>query len=363
MDEEQGERGPGEIQRLPGEVTGQLAVGGYLLEVGAAAGTSLTVTAGDTQSATALGEALNRDDRDDRRKPLTAFEQDIEDADTVTAKAERSVELFTDLAEGRFLDRRVLNREIDLLLETLTRLDQAGRFEDEVKLARSLSKLLALTLRWAALVETLRRAFKAATALADNSSSAWALHELGTYSLVAGELNQSHSYLTEARQLRRTLGEELAIGLSEHNLLIADEQLRSGAAGPRLTGRLVVIAGAIAILLIGGAGLAVALSRDHSNPEPAVTPAGSSAPSTRAPTSTKGPPLTSTTTGAPPPTSTRTSPSSSTAVPTTSTVSPPPTSTAGEAPPSTSTPPILGTIRTFGPLPTISVPSTQPPPG
>jgi hypothetical protein len=362
MDEEKGERGAGDIQRLPGEVTGQLALGGYLLEVGAAAGTSLTVAAGETQSATALGEALNRDDRDDRRKPLKAFEQDIEDADTVTAKTERSIELFTDLAEGRFLDRRVLNREIDLLLETLTRLDQAGRFEDEVKLARSLSKLLALTLRWAALVETLRRAFKAATALTDNSSSAWALHELGTYSLVAGELNQAHGYLTEAMQLRRTLGEELAIELSEHNLLIADEQLRT-AAGPRLTGRLVVIAGAIAILLIGGAGLAVALSRDHSNPEPAVTPASSSTPSTSAPTSTKRPPLTSTTTGAPPPTSTPTSPSSSTAVPTTSTVSPPPTSTAGETPPSTSTPPILGTIRTFGPLPTISVPSTQPPPG
>jgi cytoskeletal protein RodZ len=308
-----GQRGNDDGGRLPGEVTGRISLGGYVLDVGAAAGTRLTLAPGDTTSAAELAEALEQDEEElERRRPGEAIEEIVDDASGVTDKVERSLELFTSLAEGRFLDRGVLQKEIDALLAALGRLDRAGRYEDVLRLARSLSKLLTVALRWAALIEALRRALRAADALAATGQGAWARHELGTLHLVAGDADQAVSNLREAKQAREQLGEERELALTEHNLQLAEERL--GSRVGRLSRRTIVLAAALAVVLaIGGAGVAVALTR------------GPSAPTTEPPTSTQKTASEPTTTTESEPTTdldTTTTQATTTSPPTTDTSSP-----------------------------------------
>ena len=287
-----GEQGNDGGERLPGEVTGRVPLGGYVLEVGAAAGTRLTVAQGDTTTATALAEELDRDEEElERRQAGEAIEEVVEDASEVTGKVERSLELFTSLAEGRFLDRGVLQKEIDALLATLARLDRAGRYEDALRLARALSKLFTVALRWAALVEAVRRACRAADALASTGQSAWARHELGTLHLVAGNVDQAVSNLKVAKEAREQLGDEAELALTEHNLQLAEARLGTGAG--RLSRRMIVLATAFAVVLaVAGASVAVALSRRSTPPPPLIVQPPPSTPTTAPkPTTTTEPTL------------------------------------------------------------------------
>ena len=182
------------------KVTGRVQIGRFVLEIGAPAGTRAdpapaTIGADPTDLAVALSQPGPSD-------ALGAAEESIGEAASVTGRVEHALELFTAVAQGR-VDRAVVLKEVDVLLGVLERLDREGRYDDVFRLARALASLLALLMRWVALVQAVRLALKAARALGDSAGEGWARHELGTLSLGAEDAQAANSELKEALRLRR----------------------------------------------------------------------------------------------------------------------------------------------------------------
>jgi len=151
------------------EVTGRIQVGRFVLEIGHPAGTRADI-APEPGGANPAPLALALD-QPEPADALTHAEAAVEDAASVTGRVERALELFTAVAQGR-VDRQVVLKEVDVLIGALERADREGRYADVIRLSRALAALLALLMRWVALVQALRLALKAAQALADPANAA-----------------------------------------------------------------------------------------------------------------------------------------------------------------------------------------------
>ena len=207
-------------------------------------------------------------------EPPTAVVGQIENlvaqGSEAAGKAERALTLFAGLAQGT-LDAKTVNAEVDQLLGWLRRLDHEGRYEDAIRLARALSGLLALTLRFAALVEALRIALRAAEALADSKATAWVLHELGSFGIGAQDA-QAAEHLGEARRIREQIGDHQGLAATDHNL----EQLSARSSSwwnsdrPGLR-RMILVTTGVLVLAIGGGAMATGVL-DPSPPPPAPGP-------------------------------------------------------------------------------------------
>jgi len=259
---------PGGAGAFPGEVTGRVAVGRYVLTVGAAAGTKISLAPEASRTDPwPLANALSPEEGtppDEAPTLAMTAEQAVDDASAVTAKTQRALDLFAAVAEGR-LDPQTVSDEVDALIALLGRLDREGRHAEELRLARALSGLLALTLRWVALVQSLRTAWRAARALADSHGEAWALHELGTLSLGADQARTSVDQLEHAREMRSVLGDERGLVVTDANLALARARLAESDKGWWTTRRTIIVASAAALVLAAvGVGLAIAIDDGNS---------------------------------------------------------------------------------------------------
>ena len=236
---------------LPGTATGRLTVGRYVLTVGSPAGTILLpAQRGESDRSEALAKAFTAAGAAER------IEEAVEGAGSVADRIEHAVELTTALAEGR-LDRATALREAGTLLGWLGRLDREGRHRDALRLAHALIALLALLGRWADLVQSLRLALRAAQTIGDHMGEAWAHHELGSFSLAAGDAQAANSHLEQALRMREGLGDVAGAHASAHNLALA----RTPQPPPTHWGRILVAAG-VAALLVGGITAGILLARD-----------------------------------------------------------------------------------------------------
>jgi Tetratricopeptide repeat len=207
-------------------VTNPVRVGTYALEVGADSGSFAQFESKlEEENAQALTAALA--DRQEERTLVATVEQLDESTTAVTNKIERAHGLFRAAVEGRLLDRDVLMGEVDELLGLSKRLDRAERFEEELRLARALHGLLAVTFRWLDLIRSLRRALRSAKKAGDRAGEAWALHELGSLHLCAGDAETAEQRFREAFQIQEQLG---AGGwcATRHNLDCARRDLAGG---------------------------------------------------------------------------------------------------------------------------------------
>jgi chitodextrinase len=267
-----------------------IQIGAYSLACGSGSGSFAQYAVDREQTnADALEDALkavpeNRqgeEEPDHRLKAVAAIEEFQETADEVTGKIEQADRLLQAASSGRLLDLSNVTGEVDSLLDLFARLDRAGRFEEELRLMRSLNGLLALTLRWLDLIRSLRALLGSADAAGHVAGKAFAHHELGSLYLCAGHPERAIEHLQEAAQLQARGG--IPIGgrcATRHNLDSAHRDLASEAASgiqpPRRLQRLLVLAGAIAVAAGGGAGIALAVHDGHGHqstvPPPPPTP-------------------------------------------------------------------------------------------
>jgi hypothetical protein len=245
-------------------VTARIQVGRFVFEIGAPAGTRAslateTTGADPAEVAVALSQPAPPD-------ALVAAEESLGEAASVTGRVERSLELFTAVASGRF-DRQIVLKEVDVLLVVLERLDREGRYDDVFRLARAMTGLLALLMRWVALVQAVRMALKAAQALGSRAGEAWARHELGTLSLGAEDAAAANGDLEQALRMRRELGDEAGAEVTQQNLAVLKQAFgpqHHGSSWPKPAVVAAVVAG---VLLLGVAGVGVAmLIRDGDDP-------------------------------------------------------------------------------------------------
>ena len=246
-------------------VTGRVQVGRFVFEIGGPHGTraALATEAVGAEPAD-VGVALAQPGPPEG---LAATEQTIEEAASVTGRVERALQLFTAVAQGR-IDQQTAVREADALIGVLERLDREGRHADAFRLARALTGLLALLLRWVALVQAIRIALNAARALTDKAGEAWARHELGTLSLGAEDAQAANGELEQALRLRERVGDEAGAQVTRHNLAVLEQafgpQGRSADSGWSKTMiAAAVVAGA---LLLGAVGVGVAMMMDDDSP-------------------------------------------------------------------------------------------------
>jgi hypothetical protein len=242
------------------EVRGSVPVGRYVLTVGSPHGSILALAEkSESFSSTALAKALG----EPQPAPVERLEEFVEDASAVSGRTERALELFAAVATGRVPDPKAIAAEVESLVDLLGRLDRAGRHEDALRLARPLSGLLALLLRWVALVESLRIALRAARALGASAHEAWALHELGTLAAGANLTSAATAQLEDALRLRERIGDEAGAETTAVNLDVIRTALASGGGGGNGGwGRRWPLVAAVAgvLLLLGAGGLALALA-------------------------------------------------------------------------------------------------------
>lgn len=208
-------------------MTGSALVGKYGLEVGAYAGSSAQFAstrsradkAQARRNAAALRAALSEPDAPrEPHAPREAVEKLERTADAVTDRVEHANKLFQAVAENRLLDRSLLTGEIGALLGLLDRLDREGRYDEEIRLAKALHGLCVLAFRWLELLRSLRAALGAARLAGDEAGRAWALNELGTLHLCAGDPKKAQAYLEQALELQEKLGDAAGRCATRHNL-------------------------------------------------------------------------------------------------------------------------------------------------
>ncbi|MGH3022645.1 MAG: hypothetical protein ACRDNI_03220 [Gaiellaceae bacterium] len=253
---------------LGGAVTGQVQAGRFVLEVGAPAGTRAQFDPAAAADSTPLRVALSQPSEPDA---ASGVEEAVGEAASVTSRVERALELFTAVAQGRILDRKILLKEVDVLIGALERLDREGRHREALRLGRALASLAALAMRWVTLVQSLRIALRAARAVGDAPAIAWARHELGTLFLGAEDAAAANSELREALRIREELGDEEGAEVTQHNLAV----LRGTLGAPRPDGLrpawIAAIVAGVLLLVAGGVAVALLLRDGDNGPPPADT--------------------------------------------------------------------------------------------
>ena len=243
--------------------------GRYLLEVGGRPGTLISSPAQPQDGdARALRRALKKGGagRPRNKSAVDPLANAVDEASESTAGAERAVALFTALVEGNVLDPKLLSSEIDVLVDLVERLDRRGRWKEALRLARALSGLLALTMRWAELVRSLKIALEAAEKLGDSHALGWANHELGTLHLAAEDTAAAERRLGEAREIRRRLDDRRGLAATNRNLEVLCQNLRQLLRDGRLVRRRTLLRPAlgivVALLVAAGVASAVVTSGD-----------------------------------------------------------------------------------------------------
>jgi hypothetical protein len=270
----------------PDGVVARVDLAGSVLVLGDPAG--MTIAPADGRgSADSLTQALEQERKE--REPAAAgvvpLADAVEDAEQVMGKVERAVKLFTEIAQGR-LDPAAVSDEVDALVGLLGRLDRDERWTEALRMARSLAMLLALLGRWLELLKSLKLALGAAEQLGDVSGQAWALHELGTLHLAAGERAEAERLLSQARAMREQIGDRHGLGMTDRNLqfLCRDlralihceagesvfEWLRHKPIAALALGAAMLLAGGVAGAFIGGAG-GTAVTVTETGPTTTVT--------------------------------------------------------------------------------------------
>ena len=154
-----------------------------------------------------------------------------------------------------------LTGELDALLDLFDRLDKRGRFDEELKLMRSLNGLLVLALRWLDLVRSLRSLLRSAEGAGHQAGQAWAHHELGSLHLCAGESQRASEHLHQALRIEQELGDLAGRCATRHISTPpgATWRLTEVAEDGRVGSWPGGLAAVVGVLAGGGTGIALAL--------------------------------------------------------------------------------------------------------
>jgi hypothetical protein len=161
--------------------------------------------------------------------------------------------------EKRSRDFAFVHEELGNLMGLLLWSTAEGRWGEALALAHGLDPYLTLRGLWDAWRTGTESALKAAVGLSDQVAEAWALHQIGTREIGAGDLDSARSHLEQARDLRLKLGDEHGAAYSQHNLdYLAMKPGPPASIGPRrrpwVIGGLIVLA-LLALLFVPALGL------------------------------------------------------------------------------------------------------------
>ncbi|BAU15528.1 AAA ATPase [Leptolyngbya sp. NIES-3755] len=109
-------------------------------------------------------------------------------------------------------------QERELLMVTVQWAANQRRFSEVIKIVRSIEGAFASAKLWASWSKLLRWSLSASWALEDETTEAWALHQLGTLAFCQQEVTTGYDTLRDALTLRTELKEQTAIDFTTHNI-------------------------------------------------------------------------------------------------------------------------------------------------
>jgi len=128
------------------------------------------------------------------------------------------IEYFVDWLNRRPPDA-LMEESAEAMTASLKRAGEKHQWSQVVSLGRLLERFLILRKHWQAWSEILELVLKSARALADRSTEAWALHQLGSRALCLGAADQARQFLSQAVSIRQAIGDQAGLAISRQNLL------------------------------------------------------------------------------------------------------------------------------------------------
>jgi hypothetical protein len=95
---------------------------------------------------------------------------------------------------------------------------ESNRLEDVIALGRGIDPYLTLHGLWDVWRAALASVLDAAKRGGSRAVEGWALHQLGTREIGAGQIESARSLLNQALQIRKSLGDEAGAAFTQHNL-------------------------------------------------------------------------------------------------------------------------------------------------
>ncbi|MBO3457287.1 hypothetical protein G7B40_005570 [Aetokthonos hydrillicola Thurmond2011] len=136
----------------------------------------------------------------------------------VTAAKMSAISYFIEWTEEHKSQPKTLLLEIDPILQIIDVAVRANSWQDVLRLVKAVEGSLALSKRWSLWEQVLQRGLQASQVEQDPVTQAWALHQLGTCALCLEANSTATSYLTKAIQIRESLGDDLGVSTTRHNL-------------------------------------------------------------------------------------------------------------------------------------------------
>lgn len=136
----------------------------------------------------------------------------------LTPWMEQALSYFTTWAQQYQKLPSYLLEETDAILHVLEWAVGAGRWAEVLQLVKAVEGALALGKRWGLWAQVLQWGLYAARSLSDTAAQAWVLHQLGSRALCLDDVSTARDLLTQALQIRESLGDEVGAAITRHNL-------------------------------------------------------------------------------------------------------------------------------------------------
>ena len=122
--------------------------------------------------------------------------------------------------------------DLEARLHLLEWTQRTGHWQQSLALIKQLDYPLATAGQWSRWRQVLTYGLQAAEQLGEAEAEAWALHQLGTQALAAGQMNRAAGWLSRAVRLRSRLKDTEGAARSRHNLALIPPALVSGQGAP-----------------------------------------------------------------------------------------------------------------------------------
>lgn len=174
----------------------------------------------------------------------------------------------------------LVDQATDLLFHLMKRTGEKKQWPKLVALGKTLERVSILQKKWQRWVKILELLRMAARELADKKLEGWVLHQLGTRAMCLGTKMEAQTFLKQALEIRRAIGDTGGIKVTQHNMNMllnppavtkTAQSVRSGSGGGVFRWLLVAVAGGGAIVLLIITGLVIVLftpGREESTPMP-----------------------------------------------------------------------------------------------
>ncbi|ARV59462.1 hypothetical protein BZZ01_13230 [Nostocales cyanobacterium HT-58-2] len=149
----------------------------------------------------------------------------------LSASLEKAIAYFVHWAERHQQQPTILLSEIDAIAQIIEVAVKDSRWKDVLRLTKIVEGSLALSKRWGLWGQVLQRGLQASQAERNQADLAWALHQLGTRALCLEEYSTAENYLTQAIQLRQSLGDDRGVAATRNNLSL----LKDSSSSPNQT--------------------------------------------------------------------------------------------------------------------------------